>query len=132
MPSSSVLSAAGVCTLPYSKGWSWTKWDVTCFASYTPEAWAAMIKNPQNRRELAAGALEAVGGKLLSFDFAFGESDVLLPAEVPDNISAAAVAMATAASGSLRSLSTTPLMTAEEAMDAMRMAATIAYRRPGS
>ncbi len=101
-------------------------------ASYTPEAWAAMMKSPQNRREAARGAIEAVGGKLLSFDFAFGGDDAIVLVEMPDNVSAAAAGIAITSSGALKSYSTTPLMSAEEAMEAMKKAAAIAYRPPGA
>ncbi len=99
-------------------------------ASYTSEAWAAMLKNPQNRRDAVRPIIEGMGGKLESFYFAFGETDALLIADMPDNVSAAAIAMAVAASGSLESVSTTVLMTPEEGMEAMRKAGGVGYRPP--
>ena len=98
--------------------------------SYTPEAWATMIKNPQNRREAVRPVIEKMGGKLEAFYFAFGDDDVFLVAEMPDNVSVAATAIAVTATGALKSLSTTVLMTPEEAMEAMRKAAAVAYRPP--
>ena len=46
-------------------------------ASFTSEAWAAMNKNPQNRAEQVRPAVEAAGGKLLGYYFAFGEYDIV-------------------------------------------------------
>jgi len=60
--------------------------------------------------------------------FAFGEKDAILITEMPDNVSAAAIALAFAGGGSLRSVQTTPLMTTAEAMDAMRKAANCGYK----
>ena len=43
--------------------------------SYTPATWAKLIKNPEDRREAAKQYIEAVGGKLHGFWYAFGEHD---------------------------------------------------------
>ena len=100
-------------------------------AAYTPEAWAKLIKEPQDRRKAIAPMIEKVGGKLEGFWMAFGDYDVVLIAQAPDNVSAAAVSLAAAAGGATKSIKTTPLMTAEEGMEAMRKAATAGYRPPG-
>jgi uncharacterized protein with GYD domain len=99
-------------------------------ASYTPESWAAMMKTPQDRREAARGVIEAAGGKLASFDFALGGDDVVVIVDFPNNVSAAAAAIAITSSGALKSYTTTALMSPEEAVEAMRQAAAITYRPP--
>ena len=43
--------------------------------SYTPETWARMIANPEDRRKAAATYIESVGGKLHGFWYAFGAYD---------------------------------------------------------
>lgn len=100
--------------------------------SYTSEAWAVQIKNPQNRMEVARQVIEAQGGKLLSAYYAFGEHDVVLIAECPDNVSAATVALTVAGGGAAKAFKTTVLMSAEEILEAMRRAGRAAYRPPGS
>jgi uncharacterized protein with GYD domain len=45
--------------------------------SYTPEAWAKLIKEPEDRRETLGPLLEAVGGKLHGLWFAFGDHDAM-------------------------------------------------------
>jgi hypothetical protein len=40
--------------------------------SYTPETWARLIGNPEDRREAAQSYIESVGGKLHGFWYAFG------------------------------------------------------------
>jgi uncharacterized protein with GYD domain len=100
--------------------------------SYTPEAIARLIANPHDRSEAVRGPIEKLGGKIKEMYFAFGEKDAVLITEMPDNVSAAAIALAFAAGGALRSVQTTPLMTAAEAMDAMRKAATCGYKAIGA
>ena len=64
---------------------------------YSAEAVRAMVKTPQSREETARAAVEFVGGKLHSFHFAFGEFDAVMIAEVPNNASALATALAATA-----------------------------------
>jgi uncharacterized protein with GYD domain len=101
-------------------------------ATYTPEAWAAQLKNPQNRRAAATPLVEQLGGHLEAFYYAFGASDLVIIAEAPDNISAAAIGLAVTSTGAFKSYTTTPLLTVDEAMQAMRKAgeAGAAYRPP--
>lgn len=100
--------------------------------AYTPEAWANQLKNPQNRIEVVRPALEKVGGRFESVYFAFGDDDIVFVMEAPDNAAAAAFALAVNAGGAVRSYKTTPLMTIEEGLRAMRTAADVAtaYRPP--
>jgi uncharacterized protein with GYD domain len=95
---------------------------------FTPEMLSRLIANPQDRFEAVRGPIEKLGGKVEQGYFTFGEYDAILITEMPDNISAAAIALAFAAGGSLRSCVTTPLLTTAEALDAMRKAATCGYK----
>jgi uncharacterized protein with GYD domain len=65
------------------------------------------------RRRVVQDAIESLGGSLESFNFAFGDEDVVIIAELPDNETAAAFAMETSASGRV-SVATTVLVTPEE------------------
>jgi uncharacterized protein with GYD domain len=96
--------------------------------SYTPEAWARLVANPQDRIEAVRGPIEKLGGRIHNAFFAFGEYDVVVITEMPDNISAAAIAIAFAAGGSVKSEKTTPLMTTAEALEAIKKAGTSGYR----
>jgi uncharacterized protein with GYD domain len=100
--------------------------------SYTPQTWARLIQNPEDRREAARSYIESVGGKLHGFWYAFGPHDGFTLWEAPDNVSMAAVALAIGAGGALSPLETTVLLTVEETMDAMRRAEQVRYRPPGS
>jgi len=99
-------------------------------AAYTPEAWAALIKAPQNRIVAIRPVIEKLGGKIEGAWFCFGEYDVVLICQMPNHISAAAFSMAAAAAGALKATKTTPLVTPDEGMEAMRKAATCGYRPP--
>jgi len=100
--------------------------------SYTPETWARLIGNPEDRRKAAQAYIESVGGKLHGFWYAFGEHDAYTLYEAPDNVSMAAVALAITAGGALSSLETTALLTVDETMEALRKAQQVGYRAPGA
>jgi uncharacterized protein with GYD domain len=100
--------------------------------SYTPETWARLMANPEDRREAARTYIESVGGKLHGFWYAFGSHDGYNLWEAPDNVSMAAVAMAITGGGALSSLETTVLLTVDEAMEALRKAEQVRYRPPGT
>ncbi len=100
-------------------------------SSYTPEAWADFVKNPQNRREVMRPIIEEQGGKLEAFFFAFGDDDAIVILDLPGNAEAAALAISAASGGALKSVKTTVLMTCEEAEDAMRLASKFRYVTPG-
>jgi uncharacterized protein with GYD domain len=98
--------------------------------SYTPETWAKMIANPEDRRQAARTYIESVGGKLHGFWYAFGDHDGYTLWEAPDNVSMAAVALAIGAGGAMASHQTTVLLTIEETIEALRKAQGISYRKP--
>ncbi len=99
-----------------------------CQVAYSPEGWAALVKNPQNRIEAVRPAVEKLGGKIDRSYFAFGEYDIVVLLEMPDNVSAAGIAMAFAAGGACKSVKTTPLLTIEESIEAMKKAGKSGYR----
>jgi len=98
--------------------------------AYTPEALATLIKKPENRVEIVAKAVEKLGGKVLSGWFCFGEYDVVLIYELPDNVSAAAFSIAAGAGGALKANKTTPLFNADETIRIFQKAGTAGYRPP--
>jgi uncharacterized protein with GYD domain len=100
--------------------------------SYTPETWARMIDNPEDRRVAAQSYIESVGGKLHGFWYAFGEHDGYNLWEAPDNVSMAAVVLAIGGGGALSSVETTVLMSVDETIDALKMAGQVGYRAPAT
>lgn len=100
--------------------------------SYTPETWARLSKNPEDRREAARKYIESVGGKLHGFWYAFGTHDGYNLWEAPDNVSMAVVAIAISGGGALSKFETTILLSVEETMEALKRVHTVTYRPPGS
>ena len=100
--------------------------------SYTPETWARMIKNPEDRRHAAQSYIESVGGKLHGFWYGFGAHDGYNLWEAPDNVSMAAVALAISGGGALSAFDTTVLLTVDETLEALRKAEVVSYQTPGA
>src|ERR671935_2289095 len=99
--------------------------------SYTPETWAKLMQNPEDRRDAARAYVEQVGGTLHGFWYGFGKYDGYALYEAPDNVSMAGVVLAIAAGGALASVETTVLLTVEETLQALAKSKSIAYRPPG-
>ena len=100
--------------------------------SYTPETWARLVNNPEDRRRAATTYIESVGGKLHGFWYAFGPHDGYTLWAAPDNVSMAAVTVALASGGALSPVETTVLLTVEETLEALGKAKQVRYRPPGA
>lgn len=97
--------------------------------NYTAEGARGLMKDGGSRRRaVAQQAVEAVGGKIDSFYFAFGDTDAFVVADLPDAASAAAIALTVSAGGGA-SVHTTVLMTPEEVDAAARKSPP--YSAPG-
>src|SRR5260370_20843968 len=84
-------------------------------AAYTAESLATQLKKPENRVEaVGRSACEAVGGKLVGGWYCFGDYDLAIIADVPNNESMAAIALAIAAGRAINSANTPVLMTRAE------------------
>ena len=102
---------------------------MTQFA-YTPEAWAALLRYPEDRSRVLGEHLARVGGRLLGFYYAFSEYDGVAIFEAPDETTAAAALLAVVAPGHDRAIKTTALLTVEQVLAAMRQAGGLRYRPP--
>lgn len=80
-------------------------------------------------RDVKASA-KTLGGKVESFYYSFGDSDVIGIADFPDNASAAAFSMMATSSGTV-SIRTTPLLTIDEADKAIAKMSKGKFRPPG-
>ena len=99
-------------------------------ASYNPEAWSALAREPEDRTEAIRPVVERLGGKLIAGYLSFGDYDIIAIVEMPTQISAAAYAIASAGGGAVRVHKTTPLLTPQEAKEAMQMAGEAEYHAP--
>jgi uncharacterized protein with GYD domain len=99
-------------------------------ASYTPEGVKGLLKEGGSGRRAAIDRLiTAAGGTVEAFYFVFGEDDVIVVVDLPDNATTAAVSLGVSAAGGATS-SVRVLLTPEEVDTAVRK--TIDYRPPGS
>ena len=96
--------------------------------SYSSEAWAALVKRPQDRIAVVSKVVENLGGKVTAFWFTFGDYDLVGVVEMPDNISAAAFSVAIAAGGACSQVKTTPLLSIADGLEAMKKAGSSGYK----
>jgi len=97
--------------------------------SYTVDGIQGVLKDGgTGRRKAVQSAIEAMGGTMEAYYFAFGEHDVVVISDVPDNVTAAALAMGIGSTGTVR-LKTTVLITPEELDEATKK--TVAFRAAG-
>jgi uncharacterized protein with GYD domain len=99
-------------------------------AAYNAEGVRGVMKDGGTKRADAARALiESLGGRMETFYYTHGDSDVVVICEFADSAHALAAVMAVNASGLVTS-STTPLITPAEIDAAAKLHAT--YRAPGA
>lgn len=95
-----------------------------------PETVATYVAKPQNREEMARSVIENLGGKIKGFWYTLGDYDVVIIETLPDNVSAAAHSMAAIASGAFKLFKTTPLLSVNEGIEAMKKASKAGYKPP--
>lgn len=99
-------------------------------ASYSVDGIRGVMKEGGTGRRAAVEKLVAnLGGSLEAFYYAFGQTDVYVIADIPDNETAAAIAMTVGASGAA-SVDTVVLLTPEEIDKAAHTS--VDYRPPGA
>ena len=97
--------------------------------NYVGEGIKGLLKEGgSSRRAVVEKLIESMGGSLEAFYYAFGEADLYVIADLPDNESMTAVALLVAASGAIE-IKTTVLITPEEVDEAAKK--TPIYTPPG-
>jgi len=97
--------------------------------SYSSDGVKGVVKEGgTGRRAEAKNLVEALGGTMEAFYYAFGDADVIIIADLPDEEAATAVALAVNGDSRI-SLKTTVLLT-PEAVDAAAKRS-VEYRPPG-
>jgi uncharacterized protein with GYD domain len=99
-------------------------------ASYNPEAWSALAKEPEDRTEAIRPIVERLGGRVICGYLSFGDYDIIAIVEMPGSVEAAAYAIASSGGGAVRVHKTTPLLTPDEARQAMQLAGQTEYHVP--
>jgi uncharacterized protein with GYD domain len=98
-------------------------------ASYTAKSMAEQLKEPQDPVETIRPALADLGATIVVAGFPFGEYDVVVVYEAPDDMTAASVAMAVAAAGEIRSGKTTRLLSGQEWLESLRKRRIVTNRK---
>lgn len=99
-------------------------------ASYGVEGGGGLLKEGgTSRRDALSATIASVGGTVEAFYYAFGDDDLIIIMDVPDQASAAALGLSIGAAGAI-SWSTTVLLTPEEVDEAV--AKSVEYRPPGA
>ena len=100
-------------------------------ATYSQAGVKGLMQDGGSKRKAAVKQMvEAAGGKLHAFYFAYGDADVVVIADYPDNATASAAAMSIGASGVLSSSRSMVLVTPEEVDAAAKKS--VAYQPPGA
>ena len=100
--------------------------------SYTSEAMAHLISNPQDRGAVIRDLGQRLGGKVETFDYCFVDYHLVMIVEFPDNESVEAIMMSAYASGAIKDLKITVLIPMEEAVRAMGRANAAGYKPPSA
>jgi uncharacterized protein with GYD domain len=99
-------------------------------ASYTSQGIKGLMQDGgSGRRKAVEQVAQSVGASVESFHFAFGDDDVYIVVDAPDNVSAVTASLVVNASGAAQA-KTVPLLTAEEMDEATQKSAD--YRPPGA
>jgi uncharacterized protein with GYD domain len=97
---------------------------------YTADGTKGLIKEGGSKRKAAVEkAVKALGGKLESMYYAYGDADVYVVIDMPDITSGLALSLVVNASGAVH-INTIPLMTVEEVDAACKKS--VDYRAAGA
>jgi uncharacterized protein with GYD domain len=99
-------------------------------ASYTAKSMAAQLKEPHDPVGAIKSTLDELGATLVVAGFPFGEYDLLVVYEAPDDMTAASVAMAVVAEGEVKSAKTTRLLSGQEWLESLRKRRSVTARYP--
>ncbi len=101
-------------------------------AAYTEESLKTLAERPEDRGQVVAAQIEKLGGRLVGFYHCFGEYyDAVVICELPDEMSAQALAVSISAASHTKALKISRLTGVNEAMEVMRKAGSAPYHRPG-
>ncbi|MFD1932278.1 MULTISPECIES: GYD domain-containing protein [Nonomuraea] len=99
-------------------------------ATYTADGIKGVLREGgTGRRQAVERMTESLGGRVEQMYYAFGETDVYVIVDLPDNVSSAALGLRVSAAGGART-KTVVLLTPEEIDEATRQE--VEYRAPGT
>jgi uncharacterized protein with GYD domain len=98
--------------------------------AYTPEAWTAFTKHPEDRTAVVKALAQKLGCQFEALYYSFGEYDGFVIMEAPDEATITTFVLAVTSPGHLRATKTTVLMRPGTVLDAMKKAGGITYKGP--
>jgi uncharacterized protein with GYD domain len=98
--------------------------------AYTPEAWTAFTKHPEDRTAAVRGLAEKAGCRFETLYYSFGEYDGFVIVEAPDEATVTSFVLAALRPGHLRTIKTTVLMRSATVAEAMKKAGGLTYAGP--
>jgi uncharacterized protein with GYD domain len=98
--------------------------------AYTPEAWTALTKHPENRTTAVQTLAQKVGCRFEALYYSLGEYDGFVSLEAPDETTVTAFVLAALGPGHIKATKTTVLMHAETVIEAMKKAGALSYQGP--
>ena len=101
-------------------------------ASYTQQGISGLVQNPEDRTAVLQALVSGLGGTVHTLDYCFGDYDLVLIMEAPDDVAMAALSMAVGASGAVTNIKTTVLIPAAQGVEAAKKVPSVNYRPPGS
>ncbi|MEC9287762.1 uncharacterized protein METZ01_LOCUS53433 [marine metagenome] len=100
-------------------------------ASYTQQDVAGLVHSPEDRLGELKALTKSVGGKVITFDYWFGELDVAVILETPDDTTMASLSKVLGGSGAVTNMRTTVLIPVADGFAAAQKAKSITYGAPG-
>jgi uncharacterized protein with GYD domain len=98
--------------------------------NYVGEGMKGLFKEGgTSRRAVVEKMIKSLGGKMEAFYYAFGETDLFVIVDLPDNVSMTTIALLVASTGGIN-IRTTVLISPEEVDQAIKKSPT--YRPPGT
>jgi uncharacterized protein with GYD domain len=88
-------------------------------ATYTPEAIAAQIRNPQDRIEILRPAVEKAGARVVAYGYPAGQASLVLILDVPDDVVGEVSLLSVYSQGTFRESTAVRLLTGEQWVEAL-------------
>jgi uncharacterized protein with GYD domain len=98
--------------------------------AYTPQAWTAFTKQPEDRTAAVQALAQKCGCRFEALYYSLGEYDGFVIVEAPDEGTVTAFVLAALGPGHLRTTKTTVLMRSSAVVDAMKKAGGLTYTGP--
>jgi uncharacterized protein with GYD domain len=98
--------------------------------AYTPEAWTAFTKHPEDRTAVVKALAQKLGCQFEALYYSFGEYDGFVILDAPSEATVTAFVLAAIGPGHIRATKTTVLMRPATVVEGMKKAGGTSYKGP--